>query len=60
MQDIIDDIDPIETNEWLDALESVAKNEGSDRAHYILQKLGQKASDLGVSTEYSVQEHHRT
>ncbi|MEH6576873.1 MAG: pyruvate dehydrogenase (acetyl-transferring), homodimeric type [Amphritea sp.] len=46
--DKVDDIDPIETNEWLDALESLAKNEGDERASYILRKLGEKASDLGV------------
>ena len=44
----IDDLDPIETNEWLEALESVAKNDGDDRARYLLAQLGRKASDLGV------------
>lgn len=48
MQDIIDDVDPIETQEWLEALESVAKNEGSDRARYLLKKLGHKASEIGL------------
>ncbi|WP_261844189.1 pyruvate dehydrogenase (acetyl-transferring), homodimeric type [Aliamphritea ceti] len=51
MQDIIDDIDPIETNEWLDALESVAKHEGDERARYILSKLGEKASNMGLESE---------
>ena len=50
MQDIIDDVDPVETQEWLDALESVAKNDGDDRAKYILRKLGEKANDLGVDS----------
>ncbi|MFW1677539.1 pyruvate dehydrogenase (acetyl-transferring), homodimeric type [Pontibacter sp. JAM-7] len=50
MQDLIDDIDPVETSEWLDALESVAKNEGDDRARYLLSQLGRKASDLGVDS----------
>ncbi len=50
VQDIIDDVDPIETQEWLDALESVAKNEGDDRARYILGKLGQKALDMRVAS----------
>ena len=45
----IDDQDPIETQEWLDALESVAKNEGSERAKYLLAKLGEKASALGAA-----------
>ena len=29
------DLDPIETQEWLDALESVLDKEGEDRAHYL-------------------------
>ena len=30
------DIDPIETQEWLDALSSVLENEGSERAYFVL------------------------
>ena len=33
------DIDPIETQEWLDSLTAVISKDGSDRAHYILKKL---------------------
>ncbi|BCE02260.1 pyruvate dehydrogenase (acetyl-transferring), homodimeric type [Marinicellulosiphila megalodicopiae] len=33
------DIDPIETQEWLDALSSVVKEEGADRANYLLKEL---------------------
>jgi len=33
------DIDPIETQEWLDSLEGVVKKDGADRAHYLLKKL---------------------
>jgi len=45
------DIDPIETQEWLDALESVIKNEGADRARYILSQLGEKARAEGAEQE---------
>ena len=45
------DVDPIETQEWLDALESVIKNEGADRARYILAKLGEKARAEGAENE---------
>lgn len=49
MQDeMIDDIDPIETREWMEALESVAKNDGDDRARYLLRKLGHHAAEIGV------------
>jgi len=33
------DPDPIETREWLDAFESMVKNEGPERATFILRKL---------------------
>ena len=33
------DIDPIETQEWLDSLSAVIGKDGSDRAHYLLKKL---------------------
>ena len=48
MRDMIEDIDPIETQEWMEALESVAKNDGGERARYLLRELGSKASALGV------------
>lgn len=35
----IEDLDPIETKEWLDALNSVVKHEGSERAQFLLQQL---------------------
>lgn len=59
MHDIKEDVDPIETQEWLDALESVAKNEGDDRARFILQKLGSKASDIGLGSAGSLTTHYR-
>ena len=33
------DIDPIETQEWLDSLSAVISKDGSGRAHYLLKKL---------------------
>ncbi|WP_035382998.1 pyruvate dehydrogenase (acetyl-transferring), homodimeric type [Ferriphaselus sp. R-1] len=33
------DLDPQETQEWLDALRSVLENEGSERAHFLLDQL---------------------
>ena len=38
------DIDPIETQEWLDALSSVLENEGSERAHFLLGREIGRAS----------------
>jgi pyruvate dehydrogenase E1 component len=43
-----DDSDPNETAEWLDALESVFRVAGGERAEFILSALDRKARDLGV------------
>lgn len=44
-----DDCDPLETKEWLDALSSVIRTEGVDRAQFILEQLGKKAIQHQVS-----------
>jgi pyruvate dehydrogenase E1 component len=43
-----DDIDPIETNEWIDSLNSVIKNDGSSRASYLLNKVINQAYKSGL------------
>ncbi len=40
---MIEDKDPIETQEWLDALDAVVKHEGPDRAAYLLRRLSEQA-----------------
>ena len=47
------DIDNIETQEWVDALESVIENEGVDRAHYLLEQMIDKARRSGANLPYS-------
>ncbi len=47
------DIDPLETREWLDALESVLDAEGPERAHYLLETLVDKARRSGTYLPYS-------
>ena len=42
-----EDIDPIETQEWLDSLDAVLKKDGIDRAHYLLKKLIDEAYKEG-------------
>jgi pyruvate dehydrogenase E1 component len=52
------DVDPLETKEWLDALASVLDTDGADRAHYLLEQLvdgarkGGADVDLGSTTAY--------
>ena len=47
------DIDPQETQEWLDALEAVLENEGTQRAHFLLERLIDKARRSGAYLPYS-------
>jgi len=47
------DIDPQETQEWLDALEGVLEQEGVDRAHFLLERLIDKARRSGAHLPYS-------
>lgn len=48
-----DDVDPHETNEWLEALEAVLKIEGPERAHYLLERLIEKARSEGADIPFS-------
>ncbi len=41
------DNNPLETQEWLEALESVIDKEGNERAHYLLGRLGERATRTG-------------
>ncbi|MGC1508145.1 pyruvate dehydrogenase (acetyl-transferring), homodimeric type [Ketobacter sp.] len=42
------DSDPVETQEWLDAIASVLEHEGPERAKYLLDKMGETARHAGV------------
>ncbi len=53
MSDQEHDIDPHETTEWLEALEAVLKIEGAERAHYLLEKLIEKARSEGADIPFS-------
>ncbi|MEW7975789.1 MAG: pyruvate dehydrogenase (acetyl-transferring), homodimeric type [Candidatus Thiodiazotropha endolucinida] len=47
------DTDPQETQEWLDALEAVLENEGVDRAHFLIERLVDKARRSGAYLPFS-------
>ncbi len=53
MVDRSSDIDPQGTQEWLDALESALRDEGVERAHYLIERLIDKARRSGVHLPYS-------
>lgn len=48
------DLDPIETKEWVDSLESVVENEGEQRAQYLMTRMGEWATRNGVKLPYSI------
>ncbi len=49
------DIDPQETQEWLDALDSVLEQEGIERGHFILEQLVSRARQAGAYLPYSAE-----
>jgi pyruvate dehydrogenase E1 component len=53
MNDISPDVDPQETREWLEALDSVLEHEGPERAQFLLERLVQKARNAGAYIPYN-------
>ncbi len=51
---MLEDIDAIETQEWLDALASVIKHSGSQRASFLLSQLASTASQTGVDVPSAI------
>jgi len=53
MENNIPDVDPQETQEWLDAIQSVLENEGTERAHFLIEQMiaqaRLKGADLPIS-----------
>ena len=45
------DIDPVETQEWLNSLSAVISKDGSDRAHYLLKKLIDETYREGINKQ---------
>ena len=48
------DFDPIETKEWLEAIDSVIEEEGIERASFILSKLANKLTQEGATPSYNL------
>ncbi|WP_116598205.1 pyruvate dehydrogenase (acetyl-transferring), homodimeric type [Primorskyibacter marinus] len=47
------DLDPIESQEWQDAIEDVIQRDGADRAHYLLDKAVSQARAAGAMLPFS-------
>ena len=57
-----DDLNPQETSEWVEALDEIIDEAGPDRASYLLERLMERAANLGVqrpaALEHAVHQYH--
>ncbi|MCJ7462972.1 MAG: pyruvate dehydrogenase (acetyl-transferring), homodimeric type, partial [Candidatus Baumannia cicadellinicola] len=50
---LYEDIDPIETSEWLQAIESVIYKDGNNRAQFLINKIINKVYNNGVKISHN-------
>ena len=48
------DIDSLETQEWIEAIDAVIKNVGPERASYLLTELAKKLTETGEVPTYNL------
>ena len=48
------DLDPVETLEWLASIDSVIREEGLERAKYLLERLAERATRDGLPLAFSL------
>ncbi len=53
MSEIYNDLDPQETQEWLDSLEAVAKIDGHERAEFIIEQLQERITKFTGKRPFS-------
>ncbi|MBP0484384.1 pyruvate dehydrogenase (acetyl-transferring), homodimeric type [Sagittula salina] len=53
MKDAPQDMDPVESQEWQEAIEDVIERDGADRAHFLLDKAVQRARAAGARLPFS-------
>ncbi len=58
MGEFIDE-DPVETEEWVQAMLSVVEQEGTERAQYLLQRLSSKLTETGSQLPYAINTPYR-
>ena len=47
------DIDPLETEDWLESLSAVISKDGNQRAHFLIKELINKAYREGANIPYT-------
>src|SRR3982074_589974 len=50
--DMNPDVDPQETQEWLDSIDGVLEHEGPDRAHFLIEQVIDKSRRPGGHTQF--------
>jgi len=55
VHDVLPDVDPEETREWLDALDGVLVHEGPARAQHLVERIVERAQTGGAHVELGVQ-----
>ncbi len=53
-QTLVGDVDPAETQEWLESIDSVVHFAGKERAHYLLERVQEHLQEEGVRLPYLV------
>ncbi len=53
------DLDPVETQEWIESINSVLENEGAERAQYLLQRLSAQVTETGAQLPYALTTPYR-
>ena len=57
--ELLKDIDPAETADWLGALDAVLASEGEARAAFLLSELLARANQSGVATQLPLTTNYR-
>ncbi len=53
------DDDPIETKEWVDAIHSVIRAEGLERAHFLIDRIAERTTRNGSPLPYAMNTPYR-
>jgi pyruvate dehydrogenase E1 component len=55
----VPDTDPVETQEWLDALENVLDAGGTERANFLLERMSSRMARTGARLPYTITTPYR-
>ena len=59
LNDILDqDLDPTETREWTESLQSIIQHDGTERAHYLLERMVDETRRAGGHLPFALHRPH--